>query len=82
MPVGIEVNRHYWLDVHKPLGTISPRADISVVISQERYADEGSERVGELFGQNFAVILRKCSSRPTKSAATTVAAPSACFQSA
>src|SRR6266568_2285257 len=64
MPVGIERNRHYWLDVHKPLGTFSPRTDIPVVVSQERYADEGGERVGEFFGQSFAVILRKRSSSP------------------
>ena len=64
MPVGIELNRHYRLDVHEPLGTISPRTDIPVVVSQERYADKGGERVGELFGQSFAVILRKRSSSP------------------
>ena len=62
----MSVKRHYWLDVHKPLGTISPRTDIPVVVSEERYADEGGERVGELFGQSFAVILRKRSSRPPK----------------
>ena len=66
MPVGIELNRHYGLDVHEPLGTISPRTDIPVVVSEEWYADEGGERVGELFGQSFAVILRKRTSRPAK----------------
>jgi len=66
MPVGIERNRHHRLDVHKPLGTVSPRTDIPVVVSQERYADEGGEWVGELFGQSFAVILCKRSSRPKK----------------
>ena len=66
MPVGIELNRHYWLDVHKPLGTISLRTDIPVVVTEERYADEGGERVGELLGQSFAVILRKRSSSPPK----------------
>ena len=79
---GLSVNRHYRLDVHEPLGTLSPRTDIPVVVSEERYADEGSERVGELFGQNFAVILRKRSSAPQKSAATAAEATSACFGSA
>ena len=50
---------HHRLDVHKPLGTISLRTNIPIVVSEERYADERSERVGELFGQSFAVLLRE-----------------------
>ena len=70
IPVCIERNRHYRLDVHKPLGTISLRTDFPVVVSEEWHADEGGERIGELFGQSFAVILRKRSSSPQKTAAT------------
>ena len=58
------------------------RTDIPVVVSEERYADEGGERVGELFGQSFAVILRKRSSSPPKSAASAAQATSACFGAA
>jgi hypothetical protein len=48
------------------LGTLSLRTDFAVVVSEERYADEGGERVGELFGQSVAVILRKRGSTPPK----------------
>ena len=79
MPVGIECNRHYWLDVHKPLGTISLGTDIPVVVSEERYADEGGERVGELFGQSFAVLLRKRGAYMQMSAAMAAKATKACI---
>ena len=59
MPVRIEVNRHHWLDVHEPLGSISLRTDIPIVIAKEGYADECCERVRELLSQNFIVFLRE-----------------------
>ena len=59
VPVFIERNRHDWLDVHEPLGPISLWPNLSIVVSKERNADKGCERVGNLFGQNSAVLLRK-----------------------
>ena len=45
-------------------------ADITVVVSEERYADEGGERVGEFLGQSPAVILRKRGSTPPQHVAS------------
>ena len=45
-------------------GTLSLRTEVPVVVSEERHADEGGERVGEFLCQNFAVILRKRCGRP------------------
>jgi hypothetical protein len=39
IPVRIERERYYRLDVHEPLGTFSLCADIPVVVSEEGYAD-------------------------------------------
>src|SRR4029079_3438056 len=59
IPVGIELDRHDWLYVHKPLGALSLLTEVPIVVSEERHADEGGEWVGEFFCQSFAVICRK-----------------------